>query len=258
MYSLSFLRDSSAVLAGFHDNSQAYSAEDGKLIKTFGVMQILFWLKALPDGRRFVSGSADRTLRVWDIDTGELLKVFRGHKDEITALAVSSDGEVCYTASKDGTVRSWFLGESYKEGFTEKLTNYGIYSLELSPDGRRIAAYGANRTFNEETQNFDRDYPFIIAEITDKGLRQVSQRFGHTSFSWALSWAPDVHIVTGGLTKGCTGHCFKEPFKGKGCSKGRRHLGCGVLKRREQGLCSNRQRKGSGLLKVGNGFTQGT
>jgi WD40 repeat protein len=34
---------------------------------------------AMSDGRRVVSGSEDNTLRVWDVDTGECVRVLKGH-----------------------------------------------------------------------------------------------------------------------------------------------------------------------------------
>jgi WD40 repeat protein len=34
---------------------------------------------ALSDGQRVVSGSNDRTLRVWDVDTGECVRELKGH-----------------------------------------------------------------------------------------------------------------------------------------------------------------------------------
>jgi WD40 repeat protein len=34
---------------------------------------------ALSDGRRVVSGSKDKTLRVWDVDTGECVRELKGH-----------------------------------------------------------------------------------------------------------------------------------------------------------------------------------
>jgi len=45
-----------------------------------------------PDRRRMVTGSADKTLRMWDLKDGVLLKKMEGHGAWVRALAVSGDG----------------------------------------------------------------------------------------------------------------------------------------------------------------------
>ena len=45
-----------------------------------------------PDGRRIVSGSEDKTVAVWDLETGTRLHALTGHQDAVTSVAVSPDG----------------------------------------------------------------------------------------------------------------------------------------------------------------------
>ena len=63
------------------------------------------------DGRTVVvSGSRDKTVRVWDAATGDLLRdPFTGHTDEVNAVAIGQlDGRtVVVSGSDDGTVRVW-------------------------------------------------------------------------------------------------------------------------------------------------------
>jgi WD40 repeat protein len=60
-----------------------------------------------PDGSRIVSGSSDKTLRVWDAATYDPLLVMGDHDEAIASLAFSPDGARIYSASPDGTVRIW-------------------------------------------------------------------------------------------------------------------------------------------------------
>jgi WD40 repeat protein len=46
-----------------------------------------------PDGARIVSGSEDRTIRVWDAHTGKQLAVLEGHKYRVMSVAFSPDGK---------------------------------------------------------------------------------------------------------------------------------------------------------------------
>ena len=58
------------------------------------------------DGKRVVSGSEDQTVRVWDVETGECLKVMEGHTKMVSSVAVSRDGKRV-SGSWDKTVRVW-------------------------------------------------------------------------------------------------------------------------------------------------------
>jgi WD40 repeat protein len=62
-----------------------------------------------PDGDRIVSGAEDGTVRVWDLDGGELLATFTGHEHIVRAVAVTPDGDRIVSGSNDGTVRVWEL-----------------------------------------------------------------------------------------------------------------------------------------------------
>ena len=62
-----------------------------------------------PDGSRIVTGSHDRTTRVWDATSGDELIVLRGLEGVVSSLAFSPDGSRIASASwsGDGTVRLW-------------------------------------------------------------------------------------------------------------------------------------------------------
>jgi WD40 repeat protein len=93
-------------------------------------------LALTPDGRRLVTGSADEAARLWNVTTGDELRVFRGHTGAVVAVAFSANGSRVATASADSTARVWNMSSSSPhtlEGHTEALT-----SVRFSPDGRRV------------------------------------------------------------------------------------------------------------------------
>ncbi|XXX81951.1 TIR domain-containing protein [Sorangium sp. So ce134] len=98
-----------------------------------------------PDGQRIVSASVDRTLKVWDLATGELLSTLDGRSGWVNACAISPDGQRIVSASSDGTLKVWDLatGEllSTLEGHSERVT-----SCAISPDGQRIVSASHDRT----------------------------------------------------------------------------------------------------------------
>lgn len=61
-----------------------------------------------PDGKSFVTGSYDGTVRVWDVQTCEsILGPLKGHKGFVSAVAISPDGRYIVSGSWDNTVRIW-------------------------------------------------------------------------------------------------------------------------------------------------------
>lgn len=65
-----------------------------------------------PDGRWVVTGSADRSARLWRIDGGDSVQTFSGQRGTIDDVAFSPDGKQLLTASEDGSVWLWQIGQS--------------------------------------------------------------------------------------------------------------------------------------------------
>jgi WD40 repeat protein len=62
-----------------------------------------------PDGKRVVTGSYDRTVRIWDIKTAQELISFRNHNSWICldSIAFSADGRLLMTAGMDRVAKLW-------------------------------------------------------------------------------------------------------------------------------------------------------
>jgi len=68
------------------------------------------WVKSLAfssDGISLVSGSCDKTIRLWDMQTGGVAKTFFGHTDSVLSVSISVDHTTIASGSDDKTIRLW-------------------------------------------------------------------------------------------------------------------------------------------------------
>jgi len=67
------------------------------------------------DGRSLVSGSFDRTVKFWDMQTGGVIKTFHGHTNHVWSVSISADCTRIASGSDDLTIRLWDIqtGECY-------------------------------------------------------------------------------------------------------------------------------------------------
>ena len=80
----------------------------GQLVKAFnGHDDMILDVAFSPDSRFLLTGSADKTARLWEVESGRCVKIFEGHTASIGSVSFSSDGGQFLTGSSDGTAILW-------------------------------------------------------------------------------------------------------------------------------------------------------
>ncbi len=120
---------------------QVWDVATGQELKRIEAGNVL-WLLVLPDNRHALVSAGDPSL--WDLDTGEQVRVFRGNEGEVKQAALSPDGRRLATASFGGKVQLW----DFQTG--ELLRVLGshdewVLSVAFSSDGRLVASGGGGR-----------------------------------------------------------------------------------------------------------------
>jgi WD40 repeat protein len=97
------------------------------------------------DGRFTVSGSSDETLKMWDVETGRLIKSFTGHEAGVNSVFLSPDSRWIVSGSDDETVKLWEVETgSFIKSFTGHESR--VNSVFLSPDNWWIISGSSDKT----------------------------------------------------------------------------------------------------------------
>jgi len=122
-------------------------AATGKVTQTWKEKHsdVVLCLDFSPDGKKLVSGAADKIVRVTDIASGKQLNLLEGHTHHVTAVAFRNDGRVLASAGAEGTVVTWdmLIGERKRkiEGWTKEVTSLQF----IGATNQIITSAGDNR-----------------------------------------------------------------------------------------------------------------
>ena len=90
------------------------------------------------DSKYVASGSKDKTIKLWQVNTGKEVMTFAGHKDDVTSVAISKKSKIITSASKDKTLRLWELNTGKLISTIDCPEKIG--AVAFSPDSRILAS----------------------------------------------------------------------------------------------------------------------
>jgi WD40 repeat protein len=157
-----------------------------------------------PDGKRVVSASADKTLKVWDLETGRPLHTLEGHSEAVNAVVVTSDGKVAVSASYDRTLKVWDL-ETGRALRTLEGHSDAVWDVTVTADGKRAVSASEDCTLKVwdletgralHTLEGHSDSVYGVA-VTADGKRTVSTSQDRTLKVWDLETGRVLRTLEG-------------------------------------------------------------
>ena len=98
-----------------------------------------------PDNKSVAVARNDGTVTLWAVESGRHQASFKGHTNEVNALAFSPDGRTLVTAGADKTIRLWDVATG-QERSTFKGHTAAVICAAFSPDGNTLATADTNKT----------------------------------------------------------------------------------------------------------------
>jgi len=97
-----------------------------------------------PDGTSLVSGSHDKTIKLWDVQTGGVVKTFHGHTEWVDSVSISADCTTIASGSLDKTIRLWDIQTEECHHVIEQQS--WVYHVMFSPmDPQYLISVSGNK-----------------------------------------------------------------------------------------------------------------
>ncbi len=158
-----------------------------------------------PDGSLLVTGSEDRTARLWDTTTGALVRTLTGHEGAVNDARFSPDGALLLTVSDDRTAKVW---ETATGRLVRTLTGHDapVWRGRFSPDGALIATASDDRSVRlyhaatglYVTSLTGQDGAIVAVEFSPDGGQLATAGPDQTARLWRLATGAAV-VLTGHL-----------------------------------------------------------
>ena len=139
------------------------------------------------DGKTVASRSSSNEIGIWDVDTDNLVHIFKTeHKESINVLAFSPDGKTVASGGRDGTLEVWDVSAQQRFATLDSHTDE-VNVVLFSPDGKLFASASQDGTV--QLWNIQTGKKAVLLTEPNKGIR-------------ALAFSPDSKTLVSGRSDG--------------------------------------------------------
>jgi WD40 repeat protein len=181
-----------------------------------------------PDGKTIVSGSVDKTLKLWDLATGICSDTWEGYSNAVLCVAVASYGDTVVSGSEDGTLKLWDLNTSRCFATFEAHIR-PVFCVAIAPNNKTVVSGSIDRTlkiWNLQTGScrctleghadavhcvaITTDGKSVVSGSKDRTLklwdlatgRYSATLHGHTDSVYCVAVTPDGRTIVSGSADG--------------------------------------------------------
>ncbi|MCL2758830.1 MAG: caspase family protein [Treponema sp.] len=140
--------NSNILAVGLRADIQLWDIENGNEIQTLkGHRAFVSYIAFHPDGKHLASASGDGTIRIWHLETGNVISQLV-YESVIHTLKFNIDGSFLVSGSWDGTVRVWKSVEAGIYFLEHTLSGHNdiVFSVDISSDNKRIISGSRDNT----------------------------------------------------------------------------------------------------------------
>jgi WD40 repeat protein len=118
---------------------QVLDTHDGSFTFSVTIPDTPYEASWAPDSTILAVASDSAVVRVWNVESGDEMEAFAGHRDAVRSLDFSPDGKVLATGAKDATIRLWNVDRAETIRVMEE-PEYPVERVRFSPDGQVLLA----------------------------------------------------------------------------------------------------------------------
>jgi len=181
-------RDKSLIVWGLGegDRSTAENVVVGKPVRALrGHAHFVADVSLSSDGQYALSGSWDKSLRLWDLHTGQTTRRFASHTKDVLSVAFSADNRQIVSGSRDRTIKLWNTLAQCKHTIVDECHTDWVSTVRFSPSVTNPAIISGG-------------WDGVVKVWNLSNCRLKTNHIGHSGYINSVTVSPDGSLCASG------------------------------------------------------------